>query len=45
MPNLKISFNVKPKTGPWGGGNLFIENLKKFFRIKWSPSCISPIRF
>ncbi len=30
MPNLKISFNVKPKTGPWGGGNLFIENLKNF---------------
>ncbi len=30
MRNLKISFNVRPKAGPWGGGNLFIENLKDF---------------
>ena len=30
MNNLKISFNVAPKLGPWGGGNLFIANLKKY---------------
>ena len=30
MSNLKISFNVAPKLGPWGGGNLFIDNLRKY---------------
>ena len=28
MNNLKISINVEDKDGPWGGGNLFIKNLK-----------------
>ena len=30
MNNLKISINVQNKEGPWGGGNLFISNLKNY---------------
>ena len=30
MNNLKISMNVQSKEGPWGGGNLFISNLKNY---------------
>ena len=30
MNKLKISINVEYKEGPWGGGNLFISNLKKY---------------
>ena len=30
MNKLKISINVEYKEGPWGGGNLFIANLKNY---------------
>ncbi|MDC3033724.1 hypothetical protein OA181_03480 [Acidimicrobiaceae bacterium] len=30
MNDLKISINVEDKDGPWGGGNLFIKNLKTY---------------
>ena len=34
MNNLKISINVQNKEGPWGGGNLFISNLKNYLESK-----------
>ena len=34
MNNLKISINVQNKEGPWGGGNLFITNLKNYLESK-----------
>jgi hypothetical protein len=34
MNKLKISMNVEYKNGPWGGGNLFIANLKDFLVSK-----------
>ena len=34
MSNLKISMNVQNKAGPWGGGNLFISNLKRYLEAK-----------
>ena len=27
---MKISIGSKIKTGPWGGGNLFVINLKEY---------------
>ena len=34
MNKLKISINVQNKEGPWGGGNLFISNLKNYLESK-----------
>mgnify|MGYP000963468013 CR=1 FL=1 len=34
MNKLKISMNVEYQNGPWGGGNLFIANLKDFLESK-----------
>ena len=34
MNDLKISINVEYKEAPWGGGNLFIKNLKTYLEAE-----------
>ena len=35
---MKVSIGSRIINGPWGGGNLFVLNLKKFFNPKWTRS-------
>ena len=33
MKFMKVSIGTKIKEGPWGGGNLFAINLKKYLEL------------